>query len=110
MLVCPELASSANTSLDLINNHEDLVLPGDLSEALEESWAGMVVTTLRLNWFDDDGSWRVVVVLDKLLGLCEASGFLACVLLDVVLERVLERWEGSLWPVESGNVQLVNWL
>jgi hypothetical protein len=42
------------TSLDLVNNHGDAVLLGDIAQALEESRGGMVVTTLTLNRLNNE--------------------------------------------------------
>lgn len=90
VIVSPELARSTNASLHLIHNQEDIVLSSDFTQTAEERWAGVVVTTLGLNWLDDDGGWWGVVGGDDLLGLSQAASLLASVLFDVVLEWVLE--------------------
>ena len=108
VVVSPELASGTDTSLNLINNHENVVLAGDGTEASEEGGRGVVVATLRLNGLDDDGSRWVVEGGDDLLNLLEAALLLASVLLGVLLKRVLELREGSLGPVEGRDVELVD--
>jgi len=108
VVVSPEFAGGTNTSLNLINNHEDVVLAGYGTEASEEGGRGVVVATLRLNGLDDNGSWRAVEGGDDLLNLFEAALLLASVLLGVLLKRILELREGSLGPVEGRNVELVD--
>jgi len=110
VIVSPELAGGANTSLDLIDNHEHVVLAGDGTETSEESRRGVVVATLRLDRLDNDSSGRVVEGRNELLDLLEAALLLASVLLGVLLKRVLELREGSLRPVKGRNVELVDGL
>lgn len=110
VLVSPELTGGTDTSLHLVDDHEDLVLAGDGTETLEEGGGGVVVATLRLDGLDNDRSGRVVEAGDDLLNLLEAALLLAGVLLGVLLKRVLELGEGSLRPVEGGNVELVDGL
>ena len=108
MVVSPEFASGTDTSLDFIDNHEDIVLASDGAEASEESRRGVVVTAFRLNRLDNDGSRRVVEGRDDVLNLLEAALLLTSVLLGVLLKRVLKLREGGLWPVEGGDVELVD--
>lgn len=110
VLVSPELAGGTDTGLNLVNDHEDVVALGDLTQATEELGRGVVVTTLRLDGLDDDGSRRVVVLLDQTLGLLKAALLLSSVLSSVLVEWVLEVGEGSLGPIEGGDVELVDGL
>lgn len=110
VVVGPELAGSTDTGLHLVDDEENLVALGDVTQALEEGGRGMVVTTLRLDGLDHDGGHGVVELLDEALDLLEAALLLGGVLLDVLLQRVLQLGEGSLGPVEGGDVQLVDGL
>ena len=54
--MAPEVASSASTSLDFVDEESDAVFLRDVSKALGELRTAIVVTTFGLNWFgDDDG-------------------------------------------------------
>jgi hypothetical protein len=110
VIVSPEFASGTDTSLDLINDHEDIVLAGDGAEAPEESRRGVIVTALGLDRLDNDGGGRAVEGRDDVLNLLEAALLLTGVLFGVLLKGVLELREGSLWPVKGGNVELVDGL
>lgn len=110
VVVGPELASGTDTSLDLVDDQENVVLLGELTQTTEKGGGGVVVTTLRLDGLDDDGGRGQVPRLDELLDLCERIGLGLGVLLNVLLQRVLELGEGSLRPVEGGNVELVDGL
>lgn len=110
VVVGPELAGGADAGLHLVDNQEDAVLLGDLAQAAEEGGRGVVVTTLGLDGLDDDGTGGNAVVEDQVLDLGEGSLLGLLVLLDVLLERVLEEGEGSLGPVEGGDVKLVDGL
>jgi len=70
----------------------------------------VVITTLRLDGLDNDSGRRVMEGRNDVLNLLQATLLLAGVLLGVLLERVLELREGCLWPVEGGDVQLVDGL
>jgi hypothetical protein len=108
VVVSPEFASGTDTSLDLIDNHENVVLAGNSTEASEEGRRGVVVATLRLNGLDNNGGRWAVEGGNDLLNLFEAALLLASVLLSVLLKRILELREGSLGPVESRDVELVD--
>ena len=108
VVVAPEGTSSTEASLDLIGNQGDTVLLGDVTETLEESRGGVVVTTFGLNGLNDETSNGALPRGDEDLDLLEASLLLSSVLLNVLLKRVLESREGSLGPVEGGDIKLVN--
>jgi len=100
VIVCPKLASGTNTCLDLVDNQQYVVLAGDLTNAAEEGWTGVVVTTFRLNWFyDDSGNW-VREFDDEFLHFLQAAALFGCVLVGVLIERIPEVWEWSLRPIE----------
>ena len=64
MFVSPELACRANAGLDFVDNKKDVMASGDITEASEESWGGVVVAAFGLDGFDYySGDW-VVKVLD----------------------------------------------
>jgi hypothetical protein len=110
VVVCPELSGCTNTGLHLIDDEEDVRALGDVTQALEESRGGMVVTTLGLNGLDHHSGNGVVELLDKTLNLSQAALLFGSILLHIVLEGVFELGEGSLGPVKGGDVQLVNGL
>lgn len=110
VVVSPELTGGTDTGLDLVDDEENVGALGDVSQTLEESRRGVVVTTLGLDGLDDDGGNGVVELLDQTLDLLEAALLLLGVLLDVVLKRVLELGEGGLGPVEGRNIHLVDGL
>lgn len=110
VVVGPELAGGTHTSLHLINNEEDVVALGDLTQATEEGRGGVVVTTLRLDGLDDNSGDGVVPLLDETLGLLQAALLFLSVLLSVLLQGVLQGGEGSLGPVKGRDVQLVDGL
>ena len=64
MFVSPELACGANAGLNFVNNKKDIMASGDLTEAFEESWGGVVVAAFGLDGFYHHGSDWVVEVLD----------------------------------------------
>lgn len=106
--MAPELASSTKASLDLIGDQGDVILLGDVTETLEEGGGSVVVTTLRLDGLNDETGHGADPRLDEVLNLLEASLLLGLVLLDMLLKRVLEGREGSLGPVEAGDIELVD--
>lgn len=108
VVVGPELSGCTDTGLDFVDNEEDVGALGDVAQALEEGGRGVIVTTLGLDGLDHDGGNGVVVLLDKTLNLLQAALLLLSVLLSMLLKRVLQRREGSLGPVEGGDIQLVN--
>jgi len=77
---------------------------------LEEGWGGVVVSSLGLDGFDDNGAGGKRVREDETFNICESLFFDLLVFLDVIFERVLEEREGCLWPVECWNIEFVNWL
>lgn len=101
---------SQHTSLDLVDNHDDVVLLGNVAKALEECSRGVVVTTLALDGLDNQAGHGELPRLDELLHLVEASLLLGGVVGLVLVERVLECREGSLRPVEGRDIQLVDGL
>lgn len=86
------------------------MLLGNVAKTLEESGRGVVVTALALDGLDNQAGHGELPCLDELLNLVEASLLLGGVLGLVLVERVLERREGSLRPVEGGDIQLVDGL
>lgn len=108
MLVGPELASSTDTGLHFVDDHEHAVALGDVTETLEESGGSMVITTLGLDGFNNDGSDGVVPLLDQPLGLSKTALLLRSVLRGELVKRVLQLREGSLGPVKGGDIELVN--
>lgn len=108
MLVSPELASGADTSLDLVDDEEDVVLLGQGTQLAEEVRASVVITTLALNGLNDNGAGRQVPALDKMLNLIKTILLGLAVLGSVLLERILELGKSSLRPVEGRNIDLVN--
>jgi hypothetical protein len=85
VVVSPEFASGTNTSLDLIDNHKDVVLAGDRTKTSEEGGGSVVVAALRLNGLDNDSSRWAVETGDDLLDFVKAALLLASVLLGVLL-------------------------
>lgn len=108
VVVGPELAGGADARLDLVDDEEHVVLLGQLAQAAEEVGRGVVVAALALDGLDDDGRGGDVPRLDQVLDLVEAGLLDLGVLLGVLVERVLELGEGGLWPVEGGDVDLVD--
>lgn len=70
----------------------------------------MVISSLGLDGFDDDGGNWVVVAGDQLLDFRQGSGFNGLVLFNILLERILQDGERCLWPVKGRNIQLVDGL
>lgn len=99
-----------HTSLDFVDNHDDVVLLGNVTKALEEGGGGVVVTALALDGLDNQSGNGELPGLDELLNLVEASLLLGGVLGLVLVKRVFESREGGLGPVEGGNVELVDGL
>jgi hypothetical protein len=64
VLVSPELAGGAHAGLDLIDDEGDVVLLGDVAEALEEVGRRPVVATLGLDGLHDETRHRHLVRLD----------------------------------------------
>jgi len=110
VVVAPEGTSGTEASLDLIGDEAGTVSLGDVTETLEEGRGGVVVTTLGLDGLNDETGNGAVPRGDEALNLLEASLLLGGILLSVLLERVLEGREGSLGPVEAGDIKLVNGL
>ena len=110
VVVGPELSGGTNTGLHLIHNEEHIVALSDFPQALEESGRGVVVTTLGLNGLDHNSRNRVVVLLEQLLNFLQAALLLLSILLGMLLQRVFQRWEGSLRPVKGRDIQLVDGL
>lgn len=110
MVMAPERTSGAEASLDLIGDEDSVVTLGDVAETLEEGGRGVVVTTLRLDGLNNETSNGAVPLAHKTVDLSKASLLLGSVLLGVLGERVLESREGSLGPVEAGDIELVNGL
>ena len=110
VVVGPELSGGTNTSLHLIHNEEHIVALSDFPQALEESGRGVVVTTLGLNGLDHNSRNRVVVLLEQLLNFLQAALLLLSILLGMLLQRVFQRWEGSLRPVKGRDIQFVDGL
>jgi hypothetical protein len=110
VVVGPEFTGGTNAGLDLVDDEEDIVALSDFTETAEEGGGSMVITTLRLNGLHYDSSDGVVPFLDQALGFLQAALLLLSVLLSVLLERILQRREGSLGPVKGGDIELVNGL
>lgn len=110
VLVGPELASSADTSLYLVDDEENVVLCGKFAQAAEEGGRGVVVATFGLDGLNDDGGGGVGEGGDEALDVGEGVGFGFGVLGGVFLEGVFEEGEGGLGPVEGGDVELVDGL
>lgn len=49
-----------------------------------------------------------MVVQQDVFGFVEAALFFCCVFGLVLMQGILEDWEGGLWPVEGGDVELVD--
>lgn len=110
VLVSPEFTSSTNTSLNLINDQQNVVLASNGTELLEELWASVVVATFALDGLNNNGSRGQVPALDKVFNLIYTGLLSLGILLGVLLKRVFELGEGCLGPVESRNIKLVNGL
>jgi len=66
------------------------VLASDLTDAAEESWAGVVVTTFRLDWFhNDSGNW-VGEFEDELLHFLQTATLFGSVFFGMLVERILQ--------------------
>ena len=109
MLMCPELACCANSSLHFVYDHQDIVFLRQSAETAEECGGGVVVSSFGLDWFDDHRARREVVGSDYPFDIREGFGFDAGVFFDVVFEGVFEEGESGLWPVEGGDVEFVDW-
>lgn len=108
VLMGPELASGADAGLHLVDNHQDVLLLGNLAQAAEEFGRGMVVTTLRLDGLNNNGSDGVVPGGNQALRFLEAALLLGGILSCVLLEGVLELGERGSRPVKRGDVHLVD--
>jgi hypothetical protein len=106
--VCPELAGCANARLHFVYDHQDVVFLGQSAQAAEEGGRGVVVAAFGLDWLDDYGTGREMVRGDDPLDVSEGFSFNAGVFFDMVFEGVFKEGEGGLWPVESGDVELVD--
>jgi len=99
--MCPKLASSTNACLDFIDDQQYIVLASNFTNASEEGWAGVIVTTFRLYWlYDDSGDW-IREFEDKLFHFFQASALFGSVSVGMLFKRILEVREGSLRPVEG---------
>lgn len=61
MLMCPELACGANTSLYFVDDHEDVVFLCQFAQTTEECRGSVVVSSFGLDGFDDYGAGRETV-------------------------------------------------
>lgn len=110
VVVGPELTGGTNTSLDLVDDQENVVALGDLTQTTEEFRRSVVVTTLGLDRLNHDGGDRVVEGLDDVLDLLEAALLLLGILLGMLLQGVLEGRERGLGPVKGRDIKLVDGL
>jgi len=108
VLVGPELARGADAGLDFVDNEHDVVLLCDFAESAEKVWCCVVVAAFGLDGLDDDGGGWVVELLDEALGFVQAPFLLCRILGFVLVEGILEGGERGLWPVEGGDVELVD--
>jgi hypothetical protein len=104
----PEGTSGAETGLYLVGNENGSVLLGNITETLEESRGGVVVTTLGLNGLNNETCNGAMPRGHDALNFFKASLLFSRVLLDMLLERVLESRKGGLGPVEARDIELVN--
>lgn len=91
MLMAPHLASGATARLHLVDQQRGAILPGNLLQTLEELRRALVVSTLGLDWLDDDaghGPALLGVVLEQLLHLSKAPLVHGGVLAHVLLQRI----------------------
>jgi hypothetical protein len=108
VIMSPEGTGGTETGLNLIGNENGSVLLGDITETLEESRGGVVVTTLRLNGLNNETGNGAMPCGHDALNFFKASLLLGSVLLDVLLKGVLKSREGGLGPVEARDVELVD--
>jgi len=101
VIVGPKLASSTNACLDFVDDQQYIVLASNFTNASEEGWAGVIVTTFRLYWLYDDSSDWIREFEDELFHFFQAATLFGGVFVGMLVERVLEVWEGSLRPIES---------
>jgi len=104
----PEGTGGTETGLHLVGNENGSVLLGNITETLEESRGGVVVTTLGLNGLNNETGNGAMPRGHDALNFFKASLLLGSVLLDVLLKRVLESREGGLGPVEARDIKLVD--
>ena len=110
VLVGPELAGGADAGLDLVDDEEDVVFAGQGPQAAEEVWGGVVVAAFGLDGLGDDGGGFVVVGGEEVLDLVQTALFFFGIFLGVGVEWVFAGREGCLRPVESWNVEFMDWL
>jgi len=110
VIMCPEFASSSNSGLHLVDDHKDVVFLGQSTETTEEGRGGVVVASFGLDGFDNYGAGWEMVGCDEAFDVYQSFLFSFSVLLDIVLEWVFEKWEGSLWPIEGRDIEFVDWL
>ena len=108
VFVGPEFPSCTDTGLHFVDDEEDVVFLGDFAEAAEEVWCGVVVAAFGLDGFDDYGGGWVVEGGDDVSCCVQTSLLFCCIFCLVFMEGVLEDWEGGLWPVKGGDVELVD--
>lgn len=108
------------TSLHLISDEHNVMSLGDITKSLEESRGGMVVTTFALDWLYYDCCDRAVPVMmstmsrrvyqtyipggNKLFDFFETGFLFGLVCLNIFLERILQRRERCLRPIEGRNI------
>ncbi len=108
MVVSPEFAGGADAGLDFIDNEQDIIPGGDFAERAKEGGGSVVVTAFGLDGLhDDSGDW-VVKGLNATFGFGEAAGFFFGVFALVTIKGIEKMREGSLGPVEGGNVEFMN--
>ena len=126
VFVSPELSCRSNTSLNLVDDKVCSVLFGNLSKLSEVGRRGMLITSFGQDGLDNDRSdgscgfaeisaclyaaqGRVNSPINQdLLILLQTLSLLLLILLDMLFERILELREWSDWPVESGDIDLVD--
>ena len=112
VLVGPELARGADSSLNLINDHVDAELFGESAESTGKVWGKDIVSTLALNRLDDDSDDFATFLGLPLFDLCsnidQGEAVLLTVMLLVLSQRELV--DGALCgrPIERWNVDFVN--
>ena len=106
MLVCPHLTGCTDTCLGLINNKNDLVILGNLSQSLIEVWSGHVILKSR-NWLNDNSSNIFLLIPscdDSLSDLLKTSIFLSFVFVFKLYHGVSDLRERSARPVECRHL------
>src|SRR4051794_16294329 len=112
MFTAPILAGDSHTTLDFIEDQEDIILVADLSQQLEKLAAEMIVAALTLNRLDDDrgniNSLLIDDVADSLLSnpFLFHDGFKAL----SWRERKIEVWRRDTRPGELREVSDLAWI